>query len=70
MDDMTFGEQLTALREAAESPDETLFAVERVEMFTKLFKHLYKTLAPDDIATHELYQSLVETFLTEWLEGA
>lgn len=46
MEDMTFAEQLAALREVAESPDETLWAVERVEMFTQLFKQLYKTLAP------------------------
>ena len=68
MEDMTFAEQLAALREVAESPDETLWAVERVGMFTQLFKQLYKTLAPDDRDAHKVYQSLVEKFLCEWLE--
>ena len=69
MDMLTFDEQLNILREAVESPSETLVAIERTELFTKLFKHLYKTLAPDDADVAETYREFVDQFLTEWLEG-
>lgn len=64
---MTFEEQLAQVTEVAESPEEALVAVERAKMFVKLFEKLFDTLAPDD--DNDLYETFVESYLHEWLEG-
>lgn len=65
---MTFEEQLAMVEEVAQDPETASEAVDRAKLFVKLFDKLYSTLAPDDDAK-DMYESLVESYLAEWLEG-
>lgn len=65
---MTFEEQLAMVEEVAADPETANVAADRAKLFVKLFSKLYDTLAPNDDAK-DMYESLVESYLAEWLEG-